>query len=332
MTLFKARNSDEYITGGNLTMKKAIALIMAIMMVFALCACGSESLTFVTGGESGTYYAFGTVLAQQTSDETDTSVTAVVGNGSKANVEDLASGNAQLAFCQSDVMSYAYSGTNLFEESGAVKNFSVVGALYMEQVQIVTMNPDIKTVADLRGKTVSIGAAGSGVNFNALDALKAYDMTVDDIKAEYLDFADSADSLKDGKIDAAFIVAGAPTTAITDLAVGGQVYLVGFDKEHIDKLIEMCPYYKQAVIAKDVYGTPEDVTTVAVAAVVLASNDVSEDAVYNFLTATFNDLDDLTKAHAKGAELSIEFAASITDVPYHPGAVKFFSENGFTVK
>ena len=311
-------------------MKKAIALIMAIMMVFALCACGSESLTFVTGGESGTYYAFGTVLAQQTSDETDTSVTAVVGNGSKANVEDLASGNAQLAFCQSDVMSYAYSGTNLFEESGAVKNFSVVGALYMEQVQIVTMNPDIKTVADLRGKTVSIGAAGSGVNFNAIDALKAYDMTVDDIKAEYLDFADSADSLKDGKIDAAFIVAGAPTPAVQDLGTGKQVYLVSLDKEHIDNLIASSPYYKEYTIAKDVYNTPEDVTTVAVAAVVIARNDVSEAAVYNFVSAVFNDIDSIS--HAKKSELNIDFAASITDVPYHPGAAKYFAEKDITVK
>lgn len=317
-------------------MKKFVAMLLAVMMVVALCACGGgstgDNLTFVTGGESGTYYAFGTVLAQQTSDETDTTVTAVVGNGSKANVEDLAAGDAQLAFCQSDVMSYAYNGTNLFEESGAVKDFSVVGALYMEQVQIVTMDPSIKTVADLKGKNVSIGASGSGVNFNAIDVLKAYDMTLDDIKPQYLDFADSADNLKDGKIDAAFIVAGAPTTAITDLSTGGQVYLVGFDADHVAKLIEECPYYKQNVIPKETYGTPDDVTTVAIAAVVLARNDVSEDAVYNFLKATFNDLEDLTKAHAKGAELSLEFASSVTDVPYHPGAVKFFSEQGITVK
>ncbi len=315
-------------------MKKITAIVLAVMMVFALCACGGsgDNLTFVTGGESGTYYAFGTVLAQQVSDKTDTNITAVVGNGSKANVEDLASGGAQLAFCQSDVMSYAYSGTNLFADSGAVKDFSVVAALYMEQVQIVTMDKNIKTVADLKGKKVSIGASGSGVNFNAFDVLKAYGLTVDDIDPQYLDFGDSAEGLKDGKIDAAFIVAGAPTTAITDLSVSGQVYLVGFDQEHIEKLIAECPYYSQYTIKKDVYNTPDDVTTVAVAAVVLASNDVSEDAVYNFLTATFDNLDELSQAHAKGEELSLAFASSITDVPYHPGAVKYFAENNITVK
>ena len=313
-------------------MKKIIAMILCLMMVFALCACGgaakTESLTFATGGEAGTYYAFGTVLAQHVTDKTDVDVTAIVGNGSQANVEDLDAGAVQLAFCQSDVMSYAYSGTNLFAESGAVDSFSVVAALYMEQVQIVTMNPDIKSVADLKGKSVSIGALGSGVYFNALDILGAYGITEDDIDAQYLNFADSADNLKDGKIDAAFIVAGAPTTAITDLATGGDVYLVSLDDEHIDSLIAKSPYYSKNVIGKDVYGTDDDIITVAVAAVVIARNDVSEDAVYAFVSSIFDNLDEVTAAHAKGAECSVDFAASITDVPYHPGAVKYFAEQG----
>ena len=329
-------------------MKKYLALLLALVMVFALCACGSKNeapaaegsadaaapaagaeLTFVTGGESGTYYAFGTVLAQHVSDKTDTKVTAVVGNGSQANVEDLAAGDAQLAFCQSDVASYAYNGTNLFEESGAVTDFSVVAALYMEQVQIVTLDESIKSVADLAGKTVSIGAAGSGVYFNALDILGAYDLTEDDISPVYQSFADSADSLKDGKIDAAFIVAGAPTTAITDLATGGkQVYLVSLDDEHIDKLMAASPFYSKNVIAKDVYGTPEDVTTVAVGALVLARNDVADADVYNFVSSIFDNLDEVTAAHAKGAELSVEFASSVEGIPYHPGAAQYFSEQG----
>ena len=322
-------------------MKKYLALLLAVLMVFALCACGNdaaeggdakaEELTFVTGGESGTYYAFGTVLAQHVSDKTGASITAVAGNGSQANVEDLDAGAAQLAFCQSDVMSYAYKGTSIFEETGAVGSFSVVAALYMEQVQIVTMNPDIKSVADLKGKAVSIGAVGSGVYFNALDILGAYDMTEDDIDAQYLNFADSADGLKDGKIDAAFIVAGAPTTAITDLATGGDVYLVSLDEEHLAGLLESSPYYSKNVIAKDVYGTDEDIITVAVGAVVIARDDVSEDAVYGFVSSIFDNLDEVTAAHAKGAECSIDFASSITDVPYHPGAAKYFAEQGIEV-
>ena len=263
------------------------------------------------------------------SDKTDTKVTAIVGNGSQANVEDLAAGDVQLAFCQSDVAAYAYNGTNLFEETGAVTDFSVVAALYMEQVQIVTLDPSIQSVADLKGKNVSIGAAGSGVYFNALDILGAYDLTEDDIVPVYQSFADSADSLKDGKIDAAFIVAGAPTTAITDLATGGkQVYLVGLDDAHIDALMAASPFYSKAVISADTYGLPGDVNTVAVGALVLARNDVADADVYNFVSSIFDNLEEVTAAHAKGAELSVEFASSVEGIPYHPGAVQYFSAQG----
>ena len=312
--------------------KKFVAVLLALCLVLALCACGSsgsEKLTFTTGGDTGTYYAFGSVLAQYVSSKTNLEVTAVVGNGSQANVEDLDSGDVQLGFCQSDVMSYAYSGTNLFAESGAVNSFSVVASLYMEQVQIVTMNPDIKSVADLEGKTVSIGAAGSGVYFNALDVLGVYGLTESDINPVYQNFGDSAESLKDGKIDAAFIVAGAPTTAITDLATSGQVYLVSLDDEHIAELIALSPYYSAYTVSAETYGMPEDAQTVAVAAVVLARDDVSEDAIYDFVSTIFENVDQIQ--HGKAAELSLEFASSVTDVPYHPGAAKYFAEKGFEV-
>ena len=309
--------------------KRFIAIALCAVMLLALAACGSggESLTFGTGGDSGTYYAYGGTLAGYVTEHTDTSVTAVASNGSQTNIEDIASGAIQLGFVQSDVMSYAYQGTRLFEEP--VTNFSTVAALYMEQVQIVTLNPDIKTVADLAGKNVSIGAVGSGVYFNALDVLGAYDLTEEDITPQYQDFATSVDSLKDGKIDAAFIVAGAPTTAVVDLASGNDIYLVSLDQEHIDKLIESSPYYSAYTITADTYGTPEDCTTVAVGAVVIAGNDVSEDAVYDFVSTIFENKGNL--GHAKEAELDLEFATSITNVPYHPGAAKYFEEQGVTV-
>ena len=262
-------------------MKKFLSLILALGMVASLAACGGSSssgdassdsstdssasapaasakLRFVTGGESGTYYAFGSVIAQHATNNTNVAVTGLVGNGSKSNVEELADGNAELAFCQSDVMAYAYNGTNLFEQP--IDCFSTVAALYMEDVQIVTTDPSIKTVADLAGKNVSVGAAGSGVYFNAVDILSAYGLGDLDaegkftkINATYQSFGDSADSLKDGKIDAAFIVAGAPTTAVTDLATTKDTYLVSLDSEHIAKLLETSDYYTETVIAKDVY-------------------------------------------------------------------------------
>ena len=211
----------------------------------------SRNLRFVTGGESGTYYAFGSVIAQHATNNAGINVVGLVGNGSQANVQELVDGTADFAFCQSDVMAYAYNGTNLFESK--VEGFSTVAALYMEQVQIVTTNPEIKNVSDLAGKSVSIGAPGSGVYFNAIDVLGAYGLTEDDIKPTYQSFGDSADALKNGQIDAAFIVAGAPTTAVTDLATTKDTYLVSLDDEHITKLLETSDYYTKTVIAKDVY-------------------------------------------------------------------------------
>ena len=325
-------------------MKKFLTLVLSIVMVLSLVACGSSNsgssdggskkggnLTFTTGGDQGTYYGFGTVLAGKVSDKTATSVTAITSGGSKANIEAMSKNDAQLGFVQSDVAAYAYEGTRLFETADT--SFSAVAALYMEQVQIVTLDPNIKSVADLKGKSVSIGAAGSGVYFNAVDVLGAYGIDADkDINPTYQSFGDSVESLQDGKIDAAFVVAGAPTTAVTSLSATKQVYLVSLDDEHINKLVADSPYYSKNVISKDAYGTPEDVTTVAVMAVVIARNDVAEDDVYNFVSTVFENKDEITQAHAKGAELDLNFAASYGSIPYHPGAAKYFSEKGITVK
>ena len=337
-------------------MKKFFAMLMALVMALSLVACGgsdapaedtskddtaqeevqdtaasSEELIFTTGGSSGTYYGFGSVLAGQISGATDSKVTAVEGAGSQGNIELMDMEGAQLGFVQSDVMAYAYEGTNLFADFGAIDCFSTVAALYMEQVQIVTCDPSIKTVADLAGKNVSIGAAGSGVYYNAIDILGVYGLTEEDINPTYQGFGDSAEALKDGKIDAAFVVAGAPTTAITELASGKDVYLVSLDAEHIAALLEVSPYYSESIIAADVYGLDSDTTTVAVGAVVIARDDVAEGDVYNFVSGIYENVDAITSAHAKGAELSLDFAASVTSVPYHPGAAKYFAEKGLTV-
>ncbi len=314
-------------------MKKKLALALALVTVMGLVltSCGGGGkLTFTTGGDQGTYYGFGTVLAGQISDKTKTTVTAIVGKGSKNNIEVMDVGDAQLGFVQSDVMAYAYNGERLFEENGKVGSFSTVAALYMEQVQIVTLDPSIKSVADLKGKKVSVGESGSGVYFNAVDVLNAYDLDVEkDISPTYQGFGDSADALQDGKIDAAFVVAGAPTTAITSLAASRDVYLVELDDEHITKLIAASPYYSKNVISKEAYGLEADATTVAVGAVIIARDDCSDDDIYNVCAGIFDSID--TLGHDKKNELSLDFAASITAVPYHPGAAKYFSEKGFTV-
>ncbi len=351
--------------------KIAIALSLAMMMSMALTACGGGSgagsstpasstpasstpagsnpsasgsqpasglapkdggtnLTFTTGGETGTYYGFGNVIGGKVGDLTSTTINTIASGGSQVNIENMDMNDAQLGFVQSDVMAYAYNGERTFAETGAVTNFSTVANLYMEQVQIVTVDPSIKTVDDLKGKRVSIGAPGSGVFYNAVDVLGVYGLDVEkDITPTYQSFADSAEALKDAQIDAAFVVAGAPTVAVTDLASAREISLVSLDQEHIDALIASSPYYSANTISAETYNLAEDTTTVAVGAVVIARNDVSEADVYNFLYGTFEDIANLS--HGKAAELDLDFAASVTAVPYHPGAVAYFADKGITV-
>ena len=317
-------------------MKKVLSLILVLALALTLAACGSGSstkMTMGTGGTSGTYYAFGGVLGQYIKNHAGIEVTVVSTDGSKANIESIAAGDYQLGTVQSDVMAYAWAGTRSFESNGKIDSFRVVGGLYAEAVQLVTMNPDIKSVADLKGKAVSIGAPGSGVYFNAMDVLSAAGLTENDIQAQYQSFADSTDGLKDGKIDAAFIVAGAPTAAITELCTTNSAYLVPIDGEVADKLMADSPYYTTYTIPAGTYaGQDEDVVTVTIKATLIVSADASEDDVYNLTKAIFDNTEAIAAENGKGAELSVENATSGMTAPFHAGAAKYFAEKGVTVE
>ena len=314
-------------------MKRIISLVLAAMMIFALAACtptGSTTMTMGTGGTAGTYYAYGAVLGNQIKTSSGVTVNVVSTDGSKANILGIAAGNYQLGTVQSDVMAYAWAGTRSFSE-GAVSSFRVIGGLYAEAVQLITMNENIKSVADLKGKKVSIGASGSGVYFNAIDILTAAGMTEQDIIPQYQSFADSADALKDGKIDAAFIVAGAPTPAITELCTSSNAYLVPIDGDIASTLKASSPYYTDYVIPANTYkGQTADVTTVTVKATLIVSTTASEEAVYDITKAIFDNMGDI--AHDKAKELSLENATGGMAAPFHKGAAKYFAEKGVTVE
>ncbi|MBQ7897223.1 MAG: TAXI family TRAP transporter solute-binding subunit [Clostridia bacterium] len=315
-------------------MKKIISLVLALVLVLAFASCSSTGtkMTMGTGGTGGTYYGYGGVIGQYITNKAGINVTVVSTDGSKANIQGIDAGDYQLGTVQSDVMSYAWEGIRSFEEDGKVASFRTVAGLYAEAVQLVTMDPSIKTVADLKGKSVSIGAPGSGVYFNAIDVLTAAGLTENDIKAQYQSFADSADALKDGKIDAAFIVAGPPTPAITELCTTNDAYLVPIDGEIAEKLIESCPFYSAHNIPAGTYkGQEEDVLTVTVKATLIVNADASEEDVYNLTAAIFDNIDAITLENAKGSELTLENATQGLTVPFHAGAAKYFKEKGIEV-
>ncbi len=318
-------------------MKRILSILLVLVMVFSLAGCtagsGSTAMTMGTGGTAGTYYGYGGILGNQIKSAAGITVNVVSTDGSKANILGIDAGNYQLGTVQSDVMAYAWAGTRSFESEGKLESFRVVGGLYAEAVQLVTMDPNIKTVADLRGKKVSIGAAGSGVYFNAVDILGAAGLTEKDIQPQYQSFADSADALKDGKIDAAFIVAGAPTPAIQELCTTTDAYLVPIDGAVAEKLMNDSPYYTTYKIPAKTYdGQEADVTTVTVKATLIVSTSAKDEDVYNLTKAIFDNIDAITAAHAKGAELSLENATEGMTAPFHAGAAKYFKEKGITVE
>ncbi|MBQ4177405.1 MAG: TAXI family TRAP transporter solute-binding subunit [Lachnospiraceae bacterium] len=315
--------------------KKVLGILLAATMVMGTTtAAMAANLTLGTGDTTGTYYAVGNVMATVLNpllDDVDLTVTST--GASKANIQLIDEEDADLAIVQNDVMYYAYTGTDLFESEGSYDTFASVAGLYDETVQIVTCDASIESVADLKGKTVSVGDAGSGTEFNAKQILGSYDLTFDDIKVVNAKFGDSAESLKDGKIDAAFIVAGAPTNAVVDLATVKDVHLVQLDADHIEKLQADYDFYTETTIPAGTYkGVDEDATTVSVRATLIASTEVSEDDVYNLLKAMFDNQEDLIAGHAKFEYLNLEDAVAGISVPFHPGAVKYFAEQGIEVE
>ena len=317
-------------------MKKIVSLILVLTLALSLAACGgsgASKMTMGTGGTTGTYYGYGGVLGQYIKNNAGIDVTVVSTDGSKANIQGIDAGDYQLGTVQSDVMAYAWEGTRSFESDGKVDSFRVVAGLYAESVQLITMDESIKSVADLKGKSVSIGAPGSGVYFNAMDVLAAAGLTEVDINPQYLSFGDSTDGLKDGKIDAAFIVAGAPTPAITELCTTNNAYLVPIDGAVADALMASCPFYTVYNIPAGTYaGQAEDVQTVTVKATLIVSASAAEEDVYKLTAAIFNNIDAITAENGKGAELSIENATSGMTAPFHAGAAKYFAEKGVTVE
>ena len=318
-------------------MKKSIALILALLTTATvfLASCGNKSgekIVLATGGNTGTYYGYCMAMGQILQNKTGIKFDVQSTGASKANIQLIQIGEANMAIVQNDVMYYAYTGTDLFDGT-EIKDFSAVATLYPEICQIIASKESgITSVADLAGKRVSVGDAGSGVEFNAKQILAAYGIDIDkDINKQNLGFGPSADALKDEKIDAFFCVAGLPTNAISDLAMNSDLTIVPIDDDKFEELSSQYEFYTRQSIPADTYkGVTEEVKTVAVMATYIVDNDLSEDTVYNITKAIFENKDEIAVAYKKGEELdsakAVDGIPSV--VPMHAGAAKYFKEIG----
>lgn len=340
-------------------MKKLIAILLAALMLVSFAACTNDTtdptetdantgndvisdgdiadtdaeyvanIRTGTGGTTGTYYAFTTAVGQILG--TDNYKFEILSTGgSQANIEMLEDGDIKMAIVQNDVMNYAYTGSNGF--AAPITSFSAVACVYPEVCQLIaTKASGITSVADLAGKNVAVGDIGSGVYYNATQILAAAGLDIDtDINKTAASFGDSATQLKDGSIDAAFITAGTPTTAITELATSTEIVAVELGEDVIANLQDAYSFYAAYEMTdKDYAFITEPVNTVSIMATFVVSNDMPEEQVYEITKALWENVDDIKVAHAKGAEMNTELAAAaIGEVPLHPGAERYYREAG----
>lgn len=283
-------------------------------------------VTVLTGGEQGVYFPLGGAMAQIINDNvSDVSATGVSTGASVVNINDIQDGMGELGLVQNDIAYYAQEGIIMFEETA--DNFSGIATLYPEVVQIVaSADSGIETVEDLAGKRVAVGDQGSGTEANANQILDAHGISYEDISPEYMAFGDASGGIQDGNIDAAFITAGTPTGAIESLKANRDITIVTISEDVIQDLTDEYPYYTEYEITSDVYDTESDAVTVAVQAMLVASNDLPEDQVYEMTKAIFENLDVIENTHATGAEITKETAQDGMPIDLHPGAERYFNE------
>ena len=313
-------------------MRKGIGLVASLTLVLGVVVgaqAADVKLILATGGTAGTYYPFGGAMAKiWNSKIPGMNVTAQTTGASAENIRLINRKEAELALVQSDILDFAYQGKETFKEK--ITSVSAIAVLYPEIIQIVVRaESPIKSFADLKGMKVGVGAPGSGTEANFRQLLDVYGMKKEDVKGQFLSFAESADQFKDKHIDAFIVTAGIPNSAIMDISTQHSIRLLNLPPDIISKLTQKYPFLSPAKVPANTYkGQTEDVNTVAVNAVLVASNELKEDVVYSLTKALFENQAELASAHAKGKELSLETAVKGVSIPFHPGAVKYYKEKG----
>ncbi|WP_210364360.1 TAXI family TRAP transporter solute-binding subunit [Bacillus sp. REN3] len=321
--------------------KLGLLIVSALTTSMVLSGCGggektgdsgkgkgsleTKIATIATGGSSGPYNIIGTALADEYSKVYGINSKSQATGASVENINLIKEGKVDMAFVMSDVLTEAVEGTGNFP--APVKEVQQLATLYPNYVQIVTTEKaGIDTIEDLKGKRVAVGDQNSGVEVNARNLLKGHGITYDDLKVDYLGYAEAADGLKSGSIDAAFLTSGLPNASVLELSKTVDLKLVSVKKENIEKLAKDQPYFVAMDIPADTYGNKDAVPTAAIMNALVVRSDLSEDDVYKLTKTFFDSLEKLGNAHQAATEISIEAAQEGMVAPIHPGAKKFYDE------
>lgn len=324
------------------------------LTVGALLALGVSStaaaqelnfFTIGTGGTSFTYYPVGGVIANAISKPPGSRecgeggscgvegliASAVSSRGSVDNINAIMSGLRNSGFAQSDVAYWAYTGTGTMEGSEPATDLRTIAALFEEHIHLVTLEGSgINSVADVKGKRVSVDEPGSGTYVDAGLILEAFGMTLEDIQEENLKGSAATEALRNGKVDALFIVAGYPTGALVELASAADMKLVPIEGEGVEKLTSEFGFFSSSSIPADAYEGVGEAATVAVGAQWYTHAREDEELIYNITKAMWNEESRrlLDVGHAKGASITPDSALAGVGVPLHAGAERFYKEAG----
>jgi len=316
--------------------RRGLALGAALLIAGGTAFAQQTFFRIGTGGTSGTYYPIGGLIANAISATGENGVeglvaTAVSSNGSVANINAIQSGASESGFSQSDVAYWAHSGTGLYEGKPKVEDLRLVATLYPETLHIVARaDAGIKSVADLKGKRVSIDEPGSGTIVDARLVLAAYGLSEKDISPEYLKPGPSGEKMRDGALDAFFFVGGFPAGAITELAASTAITLVPVSGPEAEKLIADNQFFAVNTVPAETYKGVGEMQTISVAAQWVTSAKQPDDLVYNITKALWSDgtRKALDAGHAKGKQITLQNAVTSAGIPFHPGAEKFYKEAG----
>jgi uncharacterized protein len=299
-----------------------------------------------TGGTAGTYYPVGGLLANAISSPPGSRAcndggscgvpglvaSAVASNGSVANINAIAGGTMESGFTQSDVAYWAYTGTGVYEGKPKVPGLRLIANLYPESVHLVARKgANIRGVADLRGKRVSLDEPGSGTLVDARIIMGAFGITEKDIRAEYLKPNQAGDKLRDGGLDAFFFVGGYPAGAIAELAASGAgIELVPITGPEVDRMRQQYGFFASDTIPTNTYKGVAEARTLAVGAQWVTSDRQDANLVYEITKALWNANTRrlLDSGHAKGKSITRENAVAGAGIPFHPGAERFYKEQG----
>ena len=288
----------------------------------------AEFITIATGGSSGVYYQIGATMTDILADELDSDTSVQATGASAENINMISDGDAELAFTMGDATVQALTGTGPFEDEPR-EDLMAIATLYPNTVQLVARaDSGIESVEDLEGANVAVGDVGSGVELNAQMVLDAYGLSYDDINEDYLSYAEATDQMANGHIDAAFVTSGLPNPTLVELGTSTDFVTVPIDGEGRDNLLEEHDFLAADVIPAGTYLDEEDVETVGVTNHLLVTSELSEDAVYDITAALFDNLDRIHSSHAAAEQITLETVTEGIVVPLHPGAARYFEENG----